>query len=144
MRRTGREGIWLQFRVPNSSANDWVGTNPRGFEQKLLERNAACDHKLKAAICLAKVWNVENRHVFSSWGLENFAVAGSYWGDKNLRDYFATLMLSLPEDGLDEQWRRKRLQLGKERLSKTLDLEKAGNSQAAEKVLDSLFGVESS
>ncbi|NPC58539.1 SMODS domain-containing nucleotidyltransferase [Caenimonas soli] len=129
------------FRIPNSSATDWVATNPRGFEEKLVARNGECHHKLKAAIRLAKVWNVENNHVFSSYRLETLAVEGSYSFDSNLRDYFRTLMLNLPEDELDEKWRVKRLQLGKARLSKALELEKAGDIKAAEKVLDDFFGV---
>lgn len=135
-------GVLHSHRIPNSRATDWMGTNPLGFERKLVERNKECHHKLKAAIRLAKMWNAENNYVFSSFQLENIAVDGAYPFDSSLRDYFCRLMLGLPELGLDAKWRVERLRRGKSRLSKALKFEKAGKLQQAEDTLDDLFGIE--
>lgn len=134
-------GIFHSHEVPNGSATEWVGTSPLGFEQALMQRNGECHGKLKAAIRLVKMWNVENDYVFGSFQLENFAVGRLYPGDSNLRDYFCRIMLSLPEDSLDAKRRVDRLRAGKAKLRKALELEAAGKTASAEKRLDELFGV---
>ena len=135
-------GVLHSHRIPNSSATDWIGTKPLGFEQKLVERNKECHHKLKAAIRLTKMWNAENNYVLSSYRLENIAVDTSYPFDSSLRDYFCRLMFDLPELELGEKWRVARLRAGKARLSKALEYEKAGKLEDAEHILDDLFGIE--
>lgn len=134
-------GIFDSHEIPNGSATAWVGTSPRGFEDTLMRRNGECHGKLKAAIRLVKMWNVENGYVYGSYLLEKFAVDRLYPGDSNLRDYFCRLMLSLPEDSLDAKWRLDRVRAGKARLRKALDQEAGGKAARADKTLDQLFGV---
>lgn len=135
-------GLFHTHEIPNSSATDWMGTNPRGFEERLMQRNKECHSKLKAAIRLAKMWNAENDYVYGSYRLENIAVDASYPFDSNLRDYFCRLMFALPEGELDAQWRVERVVAAKTRLRKALELEADGNLAAAEKGLHRLFGIE--
>lgn len=135
-------GIFHSHEIPNAMATDWVGTNPRGFERDLIERNKACHNLLKAAIRLVKIWNVENGYVFSSFRLENIAYDLSYPWDRNLKDYFYRLLSELPESELDANWRIQRLRRGKKLLADVLRLEEAGEVTNAHGVLDRLFGNE--
>lgn len=135
-------GFFHSHQIPNGSATDWVGTNPRGFEEKLTERNKACHSRLKTAIRLVKMWNTANGYVFSSYRLENIAVLQDYPFDVSLKDYFVRLMRGLPEGELDAQWRVDRLRKGKATLARALQLEAKGHGTAAEKALDDLFGVQ--
>lgn len=133
-------GIFHSHEIPNAKANDWIGSNPLGFEHTLIERNKACHNQLKAAIRLVKIWNAENGYVFSSFRLENIANDLSYPWDKNLKHYFCRLLLELPESELDADWRLARLQRGKKLLTEVLSLEESGNVTSAIKLLDRLFG----
>ena len=135
-------GLFHSHEIPNPRATDWVGTTPRGFERALIERNNACHSRLKAAIRLVKMWNVENGYVFSSFRLENIAFDLSYPWDKNLKEYFCRLLSELPESELDAAWRVERLRRGKNLLTDALRLEEAGQVTNAYKVLDRLFGNE--
>lgn len=133
-------GLFHSHEIPNARATDWIGTNPRGFERALIERNKACHGRLKAAIRLVKIWNAKNGYVFSSFQLEKIAFDLSYPWDKNLKEYFCRLLSELPEFELDAAWRVERLRRGKSLLADVLRLEKRGEVTNAYKVLDRLFG----
>jgi hypothetical protein len=134
-------GLFHSHEIPNGNATVWVGTNPRGFEEVLVNRNKECHNRLKAAIRLAKMWNVANGYVFSSYQLENFAVNTSYLWDSNLTQYFRRLLMELPERELDAAWRVEKLRRGKRLLTDALRLDANGDVAKAEELLNQLFGV---
>lgn len=133
------EAFWNDFKIPSTSGA-WTGSNPRGLELDMVQRNKACDGMLKPAIRLAKLWNVAQGHVFSSFELEKQAIALSYPFINNIRDYFYAILEGLSLDMSEADWRHERLALAKKYVQESRTFERDGLADKAVSQLKKLFG----
>lgn len=132
------EAFWNDFKIPSTSGS-WTGSNPRGLELDLVQRNKSCDGMLKPAIRLAKLWNVAQGHVFSSFELETQAIALSYPFIHNVRDYFYAILGGLTLDLSEADWRHQRLETAKRYIQEAKALECNGLPDKAVRQLAKLF-----
>ena len=79
-----------QIPSPASSWNDWMSTDPNGFNQWLTTANINYNFQIKPLVRSVKYWNSINGHYFSSFDLENFIIRQTYWGCNLLEDFFYT------------------------------------------------------
>jgi len=127
-----------QYRIP-SSATAWQYTNPTDFNATLNAKNAAELYKIKPMIRLAKYWNAHNGSVFDAFELEKYAVAQSYWGVINLRDYLFTLFDTLGLPYGSPQWRQDRLDRAKKIIESVRKFERDEMPYSAENEVKKLI-----
>lgn len=117
------KGYYSGYQIPDG-ANGWQSTDPNDFNERLSTKNAAEGYHLKPVIRLAKYWNAKNGYVFDSYGLEKWIVEQWYFLCSNQRDYLFAIFekLALPTD---TQWRKDKVQRGKDIVSEVKRLEAA-------------------
>lgn len=99
------------FIIPNGP-DQWQHTSPFDFQQYFQMRNTAERSMLKPAIRLLKFWNAQNGYPYASYELEQWAVANSYFGCQNVRDYLFAMIDDLPwQHGT--QWRAGKVERAK-------------------------------
>lgn len=92
------------YKIPSktSSLNDWMSTDPNGFNSKLTQANVNNYSQIKPLVRLIKYWNALNNYPFSSYSLENFICDRNYNGCKNLNDYFYAFWKSIGSTGYSQ------------------------------------------
>ncbi|MFC8689586.1 nucleotidyltransferase [Brevibacillus porteri] len=81
---------WLgSIRIPSPSNvyEDWLSTDPNGFNNQLTQKNQSCNNKIKPMIRLMKYWNARNGYIFSSYMLEKHITEQCYLFCNSLKDY---------------------------------------------------------
>lgn len=129
----------LYIPAPNSSFLDWTSTDPNGFNQELVDANAANSYRIKPLIRLLKYWNASNRYVFDSYWLEGWVVRRFFFLDSTLKDYFFSTVRGLPEPWGFAQWRIDAIQRAKGIVTEANELEAAGLYATAENKIKRLI-----
>jgi hypothetical protein len=94
---------------PDSQWSDWMGTNPRAFNRKLIRVNQANANLTKPLIRVLKCWNAQHGYPFASFDLERHIVENSPtgWGrPERLDSYFFEIVGTLPSFLFGPQWKR--------------------------------------
>jgi hypothetical protein len=86
--------------APKSNWEDWMPTDPIGFNQDINNKNKENKYLIKPLVRLIKYWNVKNGYIYESFLLEKQVVSGWYFGCNNLKDYFFKAIENLNINGL--------------------------------------------
>lgn len=73
---------------PNKAYDDWMETDPNGFNTKLTRVNTDNGFKIKPLIRLMKYWNTLHNHYYSSFLMEDWLCAINNYYSNNLKNYF--------------------------------------------------------
>lgn len=131
---------WSGLRIPAKASqfNDWIDTDPTGFNEQLIAANRSHSNFIKPLVRLAKYWNACNGYVFDSYELEKKIVGRGYWEliltgrTTRIKDYFYALMEDLDVGYLDAQWRQDKIKRLHDLLRIAQQYENAGNELKAE------------
>lgn len=87
-------GSYHDYRIPAkaSDINDWIPTDPNGFNDALTNKNKNNNCLIKPLIRLVKYWNADNGYMFYSFLLEQDIVNKTYLFCNNLKEYFYSYM----------------------------------------------------
>jgi len=77
-----------QIPSPSSSWQEWIYTDPKGINSKLIEKNKSNNYKIKPLVRLVKYWNAQNGYPFYSYSLEKNIIEGSFYFCSSLNEYF--------------------------------------------------------
>lgn len=93
-------GIYVKdYKIPAPSTNyeDWISTDPNGFNINLTNKNKNNNFKIKPMIRLIKYWNALNGYIYSSYELEKHLINVYYsYFNTRLEQYFKEGVKSLP------------------------------------------------
>lgn len=113
--------VWiygLQIPAKASISNDWISTDPTGFNDQLTAKNKEHGSLIKPLTRIVKYWNAANGHVFESYALEqkivdfNFYGAG-FFGAPDLESYFFEFMSSLSLPYFSPTYKEEKLRVAK-------------------------------
>lgn len=128
-----------QIPSPASSWNDWMSTDPNGFNQLLTNANMNNKSQIKPLVRSVKYWNAINGHLFSSFDLENYIVRQVYLGCNYLKDFFYTFWNEFSCSYDSPQYVKDKVQRAKERVSTIRQYEQQGYESLAENELKKLI-----
>lgn len=86
--------------APSNYLEEWITTDPNGFNKKLTEINSNNNSMIKPVIRLIKYWNALNGYIYSSYFLEQHIINSWYFLCTNTQDYFKKVVDDLPEYGI--------------------------------------------
>ena len=88
-------GWWSGLQIPAKASDyeDWISTNPRVFNQELVNTNQSYGNLIKPLVRVVKYWNAKNGYPFESYSLEQNIVQHGFGflgllGGNQLKDYF--------------------------------------------------------
>lgn len=127
----------LQIPARASDANDWQGTDPKGFNEILSAANQTHKNMIKPLVRLVKYWNVVNGSPFESYSLEqkvaghNFGLFG-FFNSCPLEDYFFDYIAGMETSIFAPNWQRDAVARAKKIASEAKLMERSGNAGSAE------------
>ena len=130
-------GFMSEYKIPNAELG-WLGTSPNDFNKELTEANRSSNDNLKPAIRLIKMWNAAKGYVFDSYSLEKHCASRDHWFCSNIKQYFYSMVDSLP-DYIYVQWRREAVARAKKLVREARDFEQFGDNQTAERKIAQLI-----
>jgi predicted nucleotidyltransferase len=90
-----------QIPAPAKDYLDWITTYPKSIANDLYKKNKEENFNIKPIIRLLKYWNVRNYRVYSSFEIEQKAIACYFYSsDSSIFDYFYRLIISLDTNNL--------------------------------------------
>lgn len=122
-----------RYQIPThaSNWNEWLFTDPNGFNQKLTNANTNNKSQIKPLVRLVKYWNALNGHLYSSFELENFIAELYYWNCYYLKDYFYSFWSSISYDRNTAQYAKDRIQKAKDKAVTICQYEQQGYESLA-------------
>jgi hypothetical protein len=122
---------WTGYQIPNG-AGGWQSTNPNDFNQSLEAANKSNTYLLKPTMRLAKFWNARAGYVFDSFSFEKWIMDRSYYFASNQKDYLFAVFDALSTSGVNEQWRREKIDRAKQIVAQVRKHEKDEMPYSAE------------
>ena len=132
---------WGQLQIPAkaSDSDDWIVTNPTGFNATLTRANQDHNNLIKPLVRLVKYWNVKAGYPFESFSLEQKVVTNAFYPQAKLKDYFYNFANSLTSDYLMAQWKKDAIAKFKRIVSEASYSERHGMAMDAETKIKKLF-----
>lgn len=131
--------LWSGLRIPAkaSAYQDWVDTNPKGFNEELTEANKSHNNLIKPLVRILKYWNACNNYPFESYSLEQNIVGHGFFfrsliGGGQLKDYFYDYVDSMNVGWFEAKWRQEAVERAKSIVAEAKSLEKQGHPVHAE------------
>jgi hypothetical protein len=136
----------LQIPAKASDYQDWMDTDPNGFNDKLVRANQAHGNLIKPLVRIMKYWNATSEYPFESYLLEQ-KVAGYGYGfgllglqtSRQLEDYFFQFAQAIDCDFFAPQWKKDAVSRLKQIASQAQTLERSGNTVQAEAAIKKLL-----
>jgi tRNA nucleotidyltransferase (CCA-adding enzyme) len=128
-----------QIPSPAKDWNDWMPTDPTGFNERLTNANKNNNFQIKPLVRLIKYWNSVNGHYYSSYGMENYIVGLSLLSCSSLRDCFYSFWDGFYCNWNDPQYIKDKVQSAKDRIKKIKEYERQGQIISAENELKKLL-----
>jgi len=131
----------LPYQIPSPASdwNDWMPTDPSGFNQKLTSANVAHSYEIKPLVRLIKYWNALNGKCFTSFSLENYIVDHSFLNLSSIKAFFYNFWDNFSCGYGSPQYIVDRVQRAKEHVSKTRLYEQQGFDGLAENEIKKLL-----
>lgn len=138
---------WLAgLRIPAKAdgLNDWISTDPTGFNAQLTSANRAEQNLIKPLVRIVKYWNAVNDYPFYSFELEqkvvdhNFGFFGLFI-EKNLKEYFFEFMEELEAGIFDARWKKEAVSRAKRVIETVKEHEQHLEFNAAENAIKRLL-----
>lgn len=129
------------YRIPAKASdyNDWIQTDPNGFNDELTRKNKDNDYQIKPLIRLIKYWNANNGHMFYSFPLEKDIVSKYYFYCNNLKEYFYHYMESFNTSSNYPDITNKKIERMHKIIKETKNLENQGYHYSAEEKIKELL-----
>ena len=101
----------LQIPARASAYENWIDTDPTGFNQELSNANQANRNLIKPLVRVMKYWNASNGYPFESYTLEQNIVRHGFGffgllGSQQLKDYFYDYVEQMDAGWLAPQWKK--------------------------------------
>ncbi len=134
-----------QIPARASDNQNWLDTDPKGFNDQLIAANQAYGNLVKPLVRVMKYWNAANGYPFESYALEQHVAGYSYgfWGlfssGRQFGDYFHQIVQSLEFGMFDPQWKKDALSRLKQASSRAQTLERNGDAIQAEAIVKKLL-----
>lgn len=127
-----------------SSYQDWISTNPTGFNGELTEKNKSHGNFIKPLVRIVKYWNACNGYPFESYELEQQVVAFNYSGvgffsAPELRKYFYEFMGDLSVSWLAPDWKKQKIERARTLIKNIRGYEAINRQDQAENELKKLL-----
>lgn len=134
----------LQIPAKASAYEDWIDTDPTGFNQDLTNANQANRNLVKPLVRVMKYWNAKNGYPFESYALEQDVVRNSkgvlsFWGADKLQDYFFEYVEQMEAGWLAPQWKRDAVARAKSLAAESKSQERQGYPATAEETIRKLL-----
>jgi predicted nucleotidyltransferase len=132
---------WGQLQIPakTSDYNDWILTDPTGFNSTLTNANQTHNNMIKPLIRLVKYWNVKAGYPFESFDLEQKVVNSAFYGNSQLKDYFYNFANSLTIGYSMAQWKKDKVGRLQQIVYDAINAERMGYIVDAENKIKTLF-----
>lgn len=129
------------YRIPAKASdyNDWIPTDPNGFNDALTNKNKNNDFQIKPMIRLIKYWNANNDHMFYSFPLEKDIVGKYYPYCNNLKEYFYNYMENFDTNNNYTDVTNKKIEKMHKIIQETKNLENQGYYYSAEEKIKELL-----
>ena len=129
------------YYIPDKASdnNDWIPTDPNGFNDKLTDKNQNNNCLIKPMIRLVKYWNALNRPSFYSYLLETNIVDKSYFYCNNLKEYFYNYMENFSNSNNYSDSLNKKIEKMHKIIKETKDLESQDYQYSAEEKIKELL-----
>lgn len=127
----------LKIPAKASDSQDWIDTDPTGFNDNLTKANQAHNNLIKPLVRLVKYWNALNRYPFESYSLEQDIVGHGFFfrglmGGGQLKDYFYDYIGSMNAGWYAPKWKQEAVERAKRIVAEAITLEKQGYPVHAE------------
>lgn len=140
---------WLGgIKIPAKSSDyqDWMDTDPKGFNEKLVAANQAHGNLIKPLVRVMKYWNATSGYPFESHALEQKVAEHSYgFGllglqtSRQLGDYFFQIVHAIDCGLFAPQWKKDAVARLKQVTTQAQAFERAGNTAPAEAAIMKLL-----
>jgi hypothetical protein len=140
-------GIWGGYQIPGpaSSYQEWVTTDPNGFNAQLTQANQRHRSLIKPLIRVVKYWNVRANKPFASYALEQWIVERPLYmlgvmNESRLCEYVYETFDDMGWDWTMPQWKRDAIVRAKRLAKGAAEKEHLwGDAPEAERLLRRLF-----
>ncbi len=129
----------LSIPAPDTSYRNWIGTDPKGFNDELERKNKRNNSLIKPAIRLVKYWNAQNDYVFKSYSLEQWIVGLGFWNESNLKDYIFSIFDRLNISSDSARWQKDSVKKAKNIIATVKEYERNGKLKEAEAEIKKLL-----
>tara|TARA_R110001599_G_scaffold263015_1_gene463604 strand:- start:281 stop:1105 length:825 start_codon:yes stop_codon:yes gene_type:complete len=134
----------LQIPAKASAFENWIDTDPTGFNQELSNANQAHRHLIKPLARVIKYWNASNGYPFESYALEQDIVRHGFGlfgllSSRQLKDYFYDYMEQLDAGWYAPQWKTDAVARGKRLAAEAKIKEQLGFEASADGVIRRLL-----
>lgn len=132
---------WGQLQIPAKASdyNDWIITDPTGFNSTLTSANQRHNNLIKPLVRLVKYWNAKSGYPYESYDLEQKLVNSAFYGNTFIRDYFYNFVNSLIVDYSMAQWKKEKVERLKKIANEASYSERIGLTSDAETKIKKLF-----
>lgn len=134
-----------QLLIPNktTSSQQWLQTDPIGFNAHLTRANTNNNSLIKPLIRIMKIWNAKHNYPYDSYELEQKIVSTIFYSgalSRLLKDYFVFFTNSLQTNiFFDTQKKQNAVNRLKSIVNEAIRYEQSGNYFLAETTLAKLF-----
>ena len=101
----------LQIPARASDYEDWISTDPTGFNQELVNANRSNGNQIKPLVRVVKYWNASSGYPFESYLLEQSIVQHGFGflgflGSRQLKDYFYDYIEGMDAGMFAPKWKQ--------------------------------------
>ena len=134
----------LQIPGKASGYEDWIETDPNGFNDELTQANQRHYSIIKRLVRVVKYWNVQAGKPFESYDLEQQIVGMDYSylrlrGEKGLAPYFYRAIDEINLGWSAPQWKELALDRARNIVDQARSLERLGEIDSSERVIRRLL-----
>lgn len=129
----------LRIPSPSNVYEDWITTDPNGFNNQLTQKNQSCNNKIKPMIRLMKYWNGKNGYIYSSYLLEKNITEQYYIFCYSVKDYLFNYISNLSYSWSSPQTAKDKLDRAKQIIKNVNYYENAGRFIEAEAEIKKLL-----
>lgn len=133
----------IQIPAKASAYQNWLSTDPIGFNTKLINANKSHNNLIKPLVRIVKYWNSQNGYPYESFSLEQDVVQHGFWTrwalGGQLKDYFFDFIENLEIGFFAPKWQQEAVSRAKQLVSDVKELEEDNDLTEANIVLRELF-----
>lgn len=134
----------LQIPAKASDFDDWISTDPTGFNQELVNANQSYDNQIKPLVRVMKYWNARNGYPFESYSLEQDIVQHGFGflgllGGRQLKHYFYEYIEGMNAGLFAPKWKQEAVSRAHQLAAEAKYQESQGYTTSAETIIKRLL-----
>ncbi|MEW8333833.1 MAG: nucleotidyltransferase [Candidatus Thiodiazotropha sp.] len=134
----------LQIPAKASEFQDWMDTDPNGFNQELVNANQTHSNLIKPLVRVMKYWNAKSRYPFESYSLEQDVVRHGFGffgflSSRQLQDYFYDYIEEMDAGLFAPKWKQDAVSRAQQIAADARSKERQGYTSAAESAIKRLL-----